>query len=334
MRPDLCHWHHCSVGAFAALDPTLKIRQWCCESVSLVAAAKPRLRSLDLTDLHVSSAEAVVQMSACLPATLESLAVGSRINQPDAMLQHLLDGLEALPRLRQVDLTGVLNARTLAGMRLLTRDERSGATPSGLARTLPALERLSVGFSTFSHLGRSMGIDYLMAQAACAPRLRYIGCCFNVDLLQPIDIYCRVCAGALYRNLDNYVVHPPQQGHISYEIYTDEPPIAAAVANLSGHPTRHHCARNCQGRLWLIDSGCGPMPIHVMGRRYGIACGPKTDEAMPGLAIALPSGSKPPRTAASESSSEASPEGREMEPTEPFLSFRRATITLAGITLN
>ena len=117
LRPDLCHWRSCSEATFLALEPAresyrevlsmLYLRlsgthtPWSCAAVARLAASKPRLQSLDLTNVCVSDVKAAADMSACLPATLECLTVAGGINQPDAMLRQLVDGLEALPRLRQ-----------------------------------------------------------------------------------------------------------------------------------------------------------------------------------------------------------------------------------------
>eukprot|EP00966_Prymnesium_polylepis_P328883 7384639-Prymnesium_polylepis.1 len=122
LQPDLRHWCSCSEANFLALEPPresyrevislLYLRlsgthtPWSCAAVARLAASKPRLQSLDLTNVSVSDAEAAARMSACLPATLECLAVTGGVNQPDALLRQLVDGLEALPRLRQLDLRG------------------------------------------------------------------------------------------------------------------------------------------------------------------------------------------------------------------------------------
>ena len=90
----------------------------------------------------------------------------------------------------------------------------------------------------------------------------------------------------LYERLDAYVVHPPQQQHISYEIHTDEPPLAAAVAADGTDDSRLWCARSCQGQLWLVDHGSG-FVRHVLGRKYAIACGPQRG-GRPALAMAIP----------------------------------------------
>ena len=333
LRPDLCHWHECSHAKFVAFDglarPALEGRaesiaslveslrisalarplhlNWTCEAVARLAVAKPRLVALDLTGCFVSDASAAAQMSACLPPTLECLIVSRAVNQPDAMLHQLLRGLEALPRLRELDLRGIFNERTLAGVRLLARGGNSGVNSAvDMARTLPALEVLAIGFNAHTPLGRREGSQYLAAQASRSPRLRCIGCSVEAASLKPIDVYCRECGGLIYADLHCYIAHAPQQKQIAYEIHTDTAPIAAAVEQIGGDPTRLFCARHCQGNLWLVDGG-SPYVKHVLGRRFSVACGPAShrDASGPfaagpfaagthtafGLAIAVPAGS-------------------------------------------
>ena len=52
------------------------------------------------------------------------------------------------------------------------------------------------------------------------------GCHVPAALLQPVDVRCRLCNCALWTDLGLHVVHPPQQSHISYEVYTDARPTA------------------------------------------------------------------------------------------------------------
>ena len=76
---------------------------------------------------------------------------------------------------RCLDLRGILDERTLAGLRLLDRTQ-GGHAATSLAVSLPALETLSVGFPLHSVLGAREGEQFLTAQAALAPRLRHVGC--------------------------------------------------------------------------------------------------------------------------------------------------------------
>ena len=188
----------------------------------------------------------------------------------------------------QLDLRGIFTERTLAALRLLLR---TSSPPVELVRSLPSLERLAVGFHTFSGVGAREGAEYLAAQCVHAPRLRCIGCTYAASSLVSLDVYCRICRSQLYRALDAYVVHAPQQRHISYELHTDVPPLPGAVAALSGDPSRLHCARNCQGDRWLVDGGSG-FVRHVLGRRYAIACG--SGHGNLGLSIAVRAGAELP----------------------------------------
>ena len=117
------------------------------------------------------------------------------------------------------------------------------------------LETLSVGFPLHSVLGAREGEQFLTAQAALAPRLRHVGCRVAAEAASPsasgsatgsmgaLDVVCRCCGVALYERLDAYVVCPPQQGHIAYEIHTDEPPLAAAVRANGADGSRLWCAK-------------------------------------------------------------------------------------------
>jgi hypothetical protein len=125
------------------------------------------------------------------------------------------------------------------------------------------------------------GRPFLVEQCEQAPLLRAISCLPAIGTadLVPIDVHCGVCQRCLYAGLDSYVVHPPQQGHIAYELYTDVEPIAPATKPNEDDPTRIECAGRCQTGLWVIDGGSG-IVHHVLNRRFAIACGPATDGRM------------------------------------------------------
>ena len=321
LRPDLLHWSRCDHALFMALAPLVGpsrfqgtsaarnkcqslATHWCCESVEKLFHAKPQLQALDLSHCFVSNAGSVARLALRLPPTLHTLSLHHGCNQPDAMLRQLLRGLPALPRLRCLDLRGILDERTLAGLRLLDRTQ-GGHAATSLPVSLPALETLSVGFQLHSVLGAREGVQFLTAQAALAPKLRHVGCRVAAEAawggMGPVDVVCRCCGGALYERLDAYVVHPPQQQHISYEIHTDEPPLAAAVKADGADDSRLWCARSCQGQLWLVDHGSG-FVRRVLGRKYAIACGPPVGDR-PALAMAILA--RPPPAEGSEGSAES-----------------------------
>ena len=201
LRADLPFWGVCNEGKFKALAPPSSAEcqhEWTCEAVALLLAAKPRIGALDLSACSVSSAAAALTVSQRLPSTLHTLAVAQRVSQPDAMLQALLRGLAALPQLRRLDLRGILDERTLAGVRLLGKAE--GKAAASLAVRMPALEAYSVGFHLHSAVARREGAQLLRAQEALAPRLRYIGALVAVETphggLGPVDVCCRGCTAA------------------------------------------------------------------------------------------------------------------------------------------
>lgn len=346
LRPDLPHWSRCDRALFMALaedftpvDLILRLSalgtssegasdastqqlatHWCCESVEKLLQAKPLLQALDLSHCFVSDAEAVARLALRLPPSLHTLSLHRGCNQPDAMLRHLLRGLPALPRLRCLDLRGILDERTLAGLRLLDRTQ-GGHAATSLAVSLPALETLSVGFPLHSVLGAREGEQFLTAQAALAPRLRHVGCRVSAEAawgasMGPLDVVCRCCGGALYERLDAYVVCPAQQAHITYEIHTDEPPLAAAVRADGADDSRLWCARSCQGHLWLVDHGSA-FVRRVLGRKYAIACGPPVAHT-PALAMAIPA--RPPPAEGSDGAEAAgAPPDPDLEALPPYL---------------
>ena len=74
----------------------------------------------------------------------------------------------------------------------------------------------------YTAIGVREGSDYLLAQERASPRLARIGCNIGCNALPPaIDVHCGLCGGWIYRRLTRYLVHPPQQPHISYELHTD-----------------------------------------------------------------------------------------------------------------
>ena len=219
LRCDLRHWGHCDRKAFARFEPQEHPpKGWSCESIAELSAVKP-FEVLDLTGVIVSSPQAAAALAAALPSTLHTLCIAGRPQDcahPDAMLHALLSRVETLPRLRALDLRGIFTERSLAGVRLLAaahaRADKVGEALT-LVRSMPALERLSIGFHCYTALGHREGEEYLRAQAALSPRLRNIGCLVPTSRLCPIDVRCRQCGTVLYRRLRDYLVHAPQQVH-------------------------------------------------------------------------------------------------------------------------
>jgi hypothetical protein len=266
-------------------------------NIKAALAAKPQVTLLDLAHCHVGGAGALEDMLSVLPSALESLSVTSDCNQPDLMLTTLRSTprVRELPRLMTMDLRGVLTLRTLAGLRMLRMrrdldDKGSQPPPRPLEQTialpLPHLERLAVGFHLFHLVGAREGTAYLNAQLAVAPKLCSVGCGIAADFLRAIDVRCGVCRRVLYAKLRAYVVHPPQQRHITYELHTDQQPIRTAVKELDGDPTRLQCIHGCHddAGLWLVDGGSGHV-AHLLGKPFAIACGPPKN-GRPPLAIA------------------------------------------------
>ncbi|KAL1496676.1 hypothetical protein AB1Y20_014270 [Prymnesium parvum] len=314
LRPSLRQWAACSLSAFLALQPPTHAPPWSCVTIARLAAAKPRLRALDLAGCAVGGGGSAAAMCAALPATLQRLEVSAAVSEPAVLLASVLDCVAALPHLRSLGLEGILNQGTIE--ELVRR--KHIVSYAGAARRMPSLEDFSLRLNAFTTRRRDEVTAFLKAQAAQAPRLRRIGwcvprsqgphvhtvaasprqtpdltldlniSCFTLEELRPLRIHCRVCGQTLYRDLCDYIAHPPQQRHISYEIHTDVPPIDDTVAPHSGHHDRLHCKSNCQGELWLVDAGTDASfsPMHVLGRRFAIACGPARG-TYPGLAAAI-----------------------------------------------
>ena len=327
LRPDLPHWRACNLQTFQDLEPdlgTLAARffrmaslvdgrqRFDCSAALRVLATKPCLTSLDLSGLKIPSQGAVSQLLEALPASLRTLAIRSDCPQPDAALGAIRRSprLGELPNLCRLDLRGILTERTLAGLRLIRGavsylPQHLGEKPEGLARPLPNLEYLAVGFHTYTRIGHEEGLRYLKDQLDHSPRLQAISCSplIGVDTLGPVDVHCGVCQRRLYANLSNYIVHPPQQPHISYELHTDEPPLSDAVTPYSEasawasaaaadqDDTRLRCRGICHGRLWVIDAGSGYVH-HILGRGYSVACGPSRG-GHPALCVAVRSRGAP-----------------------------------------
>ena len=212
-------------------------------------------------------AQQVQQLLEALPPTLTTLV----LSRPEANMffgqdAHIhnafllgLGTLSSFTNLVRVDLRGIINAKC-------------SDFPGPLQLPpIPRLEWLAVGLWPRREPGRTLLSPTSLA--ANYPKLRGVAACSApAELLTPLRIECGMCNRVLYEALDDYMIAPPQQPHIGYEIYTKCPPVATAVAPTEGDDTRLQCAGRCHDRLWLIDHGSGI--VDRCERPYAIACGP------------------------------------------------------------
>ena len=273
----------------------------------------PALRMLTLRSSRERPAAELLHPDAMLDALLgrvESLPHLQCLDLQGVLTERSLAGLRLLQQQRREELSGPSAGRAAqqrrrplswllgggdgvsgaAAAAVANEDATASDARRGFARALPALEVLSVGFHTFTALGHREGREYLLQQLALAPRVQRVGCLIDSSLCVPLDIKCRLCGSTLYRRLSSYIVHPPQQPHITYELHTDVPPLAAATHAVDNDPTRLQCARRCHNQLWLVDGGSGHV-VHVCERKFAIACGPATSHgrrSYPPLAVAVP----------------------------------------------
>lgn len=340
LRPDAPFWRECTLRRYELLNPPiaetrlhklyaattarLQTRHenpafWDCEHIRRILLTK-HVTSLDLSLCQVPSRAAAASMITAIPDSLSRLVIDEFNSQPDVLLYALLQQpcsgvsvaplpnlprLSQLPMLTHLDLRGVCTERTLAGMRLLTKN---GRLPRGsLAPTLPHLRAYAVGFHTHTALGVREGEAFLQAQRENAPKLQRIGCHVSCDALaEAIDLRCAVCGTVLFGGVTKYLIHPPQQPHISYEIHTDQPPIAEHVRPMREDgmgvagvdaldETRLQCKQDCHPGLWVVDAGSHHVR-HVLGHKYSIACGGPRG-GYPPLAIATRAGTPMDATA-------------------------------------
>ena len=311
--PTLPAWRELTQQTFVALGSERGSRRgWDFAALELALRAKPCIETIDLSFCRVRWNSATSGALGALPASLQTLTLSHGCAEPRDVLTSLLPMLPSLPSLRRLDLRGVLTMASARGLDVAARidgwrppapprdpeisterEGRLGTKEEEMThRSLPALEYLSVGFSL--HSGRRAANTH-GGSAACllreimgrAPRLRAVGCHVPASLLQPVNVHCRVCGAALYTDLGLHVVHPPQQQHISYEVYTDESPQKAVPSLDSGEDeTRLQCPARCLGRMWLIDHGSGF--VDRCGFAYAVACGPQRRLHSPGLARLVP----------------------------------------------
>ena len=250
LSKDLRIWMTCDEQSFRAFEPNAstgghnkgigklvlsriivrsKTKQpvrWNCESV-LKALRTKMLMELDLSGMQISTPQALILMLEALPDSLQCLSVrGETIQKRNLMCAlHGTQRLCQLPNLRMLDLRGVLTTDTLDTLRR-TFNARVGIfVTHGLAspiraRRLPCLERLAVGFDCHSPIGADQGLSFLMSQCEQSPHLGAISCVLSIGVHQlgTIDIHCGVCGQKLFDSVTNYIVHPPQRSHITYEV--------------------------------------------------------------------------------------------------------------------
>jgi hypothetical protein len=140
-------------------------------------------------------------------------------------------------------------------------------------------------------LGRHPFVDEQVARAFAALADRSVGGkVLRVNLrdhgIPPsaLKLTCGICGATVYSAVDSYVLLPPQQRHISVEVFTPLPPDegatvpAAERGSLPESNTRQVCRNRCHDDrgLWLVDHESGhivaPLP-------YGAACGGPTHRA-------------------------------------------------------
>lgn len=203
----------------------------------LVSLDLTRVRVLSAADLHHLASQ-LQRCSALQTFRLSHCVTGTSVGDA-AVLDSLLSAIESLPLLRVLDVGRILSDDILLQRRRnIERKQRAqsqssllravlDALPSfgapspraheqGVAhgpgdapsvahqtfvRTLPALEVLSVGLNLFTPIGRRDGRLYVLEQLAKSPSLRRIGCQVAAALCVPIDLHCRLCGAAIYRNL-------------------------------------------------------------------------------------------------------------------------------------
>ena len=319
LEPSLPAWRACSFSRFQQMRGSLAEcpSTWELDDLMHLVRTKTCLTSLDLSHATVVAYEPsnFRRLLRALPPSLRSLSLGvgfrmcakscmdngSHLEGAEDLLDatpgvewcdlRCLDDLRPLPHLERLDLRGLLHRNSLARFR---PPESWGLR----AADFPRLERLSVGFRLWSHsipppfapwaAGPCQRSQRVLAKLSAPPNLRVIGSHVPPRLLEPVSVRCGVCKVVLYDKLDSYIVGPGQQSHIGYEIYTDVPPKATAIAPTHGDEKRLGCRNGCHARnnnpLWLIDAGSGM--VERCGKRYGIACGPAKKGRGPELAIA------------------------------------------------
>lgn len=94
-------------------------------------------------------------------------------------------------------------------------------------------------------------------------------------LLPPLRVECSICDAPLYERLDKFIVGPPTQSHIGFEIYTHQPPDRHSVTRVHSLATRLNCKNNCHSAFGLflvaghgdfVDTRCLPWAIACGGR--------------------------------------------------------------------
>lgn len=95
----------------------------------------------------------------------------------------------------------------------------------------------------------------------------------TADLLPPLRITCGRCSRTLYRSLTSYLLGPPTQGHISFELFTQQDPDYGATYAVENLHTRRNCAHDCHSAEGcFLLAGWGDF-IDTRNFRWAIACG-------------------------------------------------------------
>lgn len=93
------------------------------------------------------------------------------------------------------------------------------------------------------------------------------------DLLPPLRVECSLCGAPLYDRLDKFLVGPPTQNHIGFEIYTHQPPDRDSVTPVHSLATRLNCKNNCHSAFGLfLVAGHGDF-VDTRGLPWALACG-------------------------------------------------------------
>lgn len=222
---------------------------------------------------HASSLRAVVVGGGLqLPSTFERLDLTFRRHQPSLP--------PALPLLRSLCLSNSLcDERCIETLRACSMPllEELGlyngweiddwTQCADIVSSFPALRRVAMPFAGGARSMRK------------SPNGREFDLTFNSltkAFLPPITIVCANCGEAIFKNLSAYLVGPPTQNHITFELFTDQEPDASSVAFQNFDETQRNCRNNCHSErsLHLVARHFPGSPIDTRDFRYAVACGP------------------------------------------------------------
>lgn len=94
------------------------------------------------------------------------------------------------------------------------------------------------------------------------------------QILPPLRVSCGRCNQTIYDRLDRFVVGPPTQDHIAFELYTSQPPDLAATTSLAGSTTRRNCRRDCHSLVHQFIIARHGDFVDTRDFTWAIACGP------------------------------------------------------------